>query len=234
MGVVLRVHSSPFILTFFICVLIVFFERQDAAPVDGFREAMSSTVCCSLCVAEQCGSYVRNHISGNSMQREPRPHQGIVTTFIYQCMGFIMCLAVLLVLPTLNVKSLTTWKLEGSSRKENTPLVEGKEPIIEDQTGTNDFLRDVASLYQEAVREVDFARVGRRVGLDDYQIQEIINNEAEQLRGEAKLKYHDWNSSKSPQSRDDLRDDIVADRIKLLPDILVQYKRPQGRAAYAG
>ncbi|KAI8488527.1 hypothetical protein Bbelb_338390 [Branchiostoma belcheri] len=265
MGVVLRIHPSSFILTFFICVLVVFFERQETTSADG-------TVCSSLCdacaagcepcnecgswnidqdtvcttcscprkseqrqrVAGQCGSYVRNRIAGNSMQIEPRPNQGLVTAFIYQCMSFIMCLAVLLVLSTLDVKSHTTWKMEGSSQEENPPLVERKEPIIEDQTGTNDFLRDVASLYQEAVREVDFARVGRRVGLDDYQIQEIINNQAEQLRGEAKLKYQDWNSSKSPQSRDDLRDDIVAERIKLLPDILVQYKRPQGRAAYAG
>ncbi|XP_078696278.1 uncharacterized protein LOC144924674 [Branchiostoma floridae x Branchiostoma belcheri] len=265
MGVVLRIHTSPFILAFFVCacVLAVFFEGQETTSADG-------SACCSICdacaagcepcsecgswninedtvctscprkseqrqrVAGQCGSYVRNRIAGNSMQIEPRPHQGLVTAFIYQCMSFIMCLAVLLVLSTLNVKSHTTWKMEGSSQEENPPLVERKEPITEDQTVKNDFLREVASLYQEAVREVDFATVGRRVGLDDYQIQEIINNQAEQLRGEAKLKYRDWNSSKSPQSRDDLRDDIVADRIKLLPDILVQYKRPQGRAAYAG
>ncbi|KAI8489809.1 hypothetical protein Bbelb_324390 [Branchiostoma belcheri] len=250
MGVKHHKESSPLLammVLILLCVLTACIVREwRANPLDSVEKTescasigvsiMRSCIPCEVEYLEQFGSHVRNHnLEDWVPEVEPHQRQDLVIACISLCLSGRKLPTMVLIcgLVTIYVlKSKVTRKV--SSKLEDLSPDQSKEATSEEQTEENDFLRDTASLYQEAVREVDFVTVGRRVGLDDYQIQEIINNQAEQLKGEAKLKYQDWNSSKSSQSRDDLRDDIVAERIKLLPDILVQYKRPQGRAAYGG
>ncbi|XP_066278806.1 uncharacterized protein [Branchiostoma lanceolatum] len=185
---------------------------------------------------EHYGFCVTERKHGNTIPDiEPHQRQGLAMACIFQCLSSRKLSTVLLVL---GLSTFYVWKSHTIKKSKGPPEEEDLSPVERrkqtDLPGANDFLREVASLYQEAVREVDFATFGRRVGLHDYQIQEIINTQAEELRGEAKLKYGNWYPTRSGEGRDDLRDDIVAERIKLLPDILVQYKQLQRRVAYAG
>ncbi|CAH1259405.1 Hypp2272 [Branchiostoma lanceolatum] len=241
MGMGYRSNASPF-MAFFTCVLIAFIVWQETNPAHGVEDTESRTTCecCQICNpcegAEHYGFCVTERKHGNTIPDiEPHQHQGLVMACIFRCLSSRKLPTVLLVLglSTFYVwKSHTIKKSKGPAEEEVLSPVERRKQT--DLPGANDFLREVASLYQEAVREVDFATFGRRVGLHDYQIQEIINTQAEELRGEAKLKYGNWYPTRSGEGRDDLRDDIVAERIKLLPDILVQYKQLQRRVAYAG
>ncbi|XP_035663731.1 uncharacterized protein LOC118407371 [Branchiostoma floridae] len=246
MGLGHRTESSPvlgMVVVILLCILIACMERKGSSPLGEVKEAESCVSTCQPCrvceATENCAFYKTGKTHGSSIPDiGPYQRHGLVMTCISKCLNLSRELpAVLLIIgvSTLYVlKSRATRNTKSTSNQEDLSTMKKSKPASVDVPGENDFLREVASIYQEAVKEVDFATFGRRVGLDDYQIQEIINNQAEELRGEAKLKYHGWHSVKSPQKRDDLRDDIVAERIKLLPDILVQYRQPQRRVAYAG